>query len=193
MQGATNIDERDAERGDVPRASDERWTETLADGRRALIRPIRLDDLVSNAKFIEELSPPSKHYLFLGGIGRLSDSDLERLCDLDHAHDMAYVAFAVDSEAAAPPRQVGVCRYAGADPVNGAEISVAVADDWQRKGLGGRLLGHLIDYARSHGVKRLYSIDTATNSRMRQLARRLGFSEHSDPDDRTQVIYSRTL
>jgi RimJ/RimL family protein N-acetyltransferase len=161
------------------------WTEKLSDGRRVLIRPIRPEDVDRNSAFLDELSPPSKHFLFLGGISRLSDEQLRRLCDPDHAHDMAYVALAIDG---AEQRQVGVCRYAGADSAHGAEISVAVADDWQHQGLGKLLLRHLIDYARTHGVTRLYSMDSMTNTRMRALARKIGFSERPDPDDRSQVI-----
>lgn len=171
----------------------EQWTETLESGERVLVRAIRADDVARNARFIEELSPPSRHFLFLAGIARLSDDALQRLCDPDYAHDMAYVALAAEGDSGAPGRQVGVCRYAGADPVRGAEISVAVADAWQHKGLGRRLLRHLIDYARSHGVKRLYSIDAASNEAMRALARHLGFAAHTDPDDPRQVIYSLDL
>src|SRR5262245_50953054 len=54
------------------------------------------------------------------------------------------------------PRQVGVCRYAGADVAYGAEISVAVADDWQHRGLGRLLLRRLIDYARAWGTAALF-------------------------------------
>lgn len=161
------------------------WTEKLDDGRRVLIRPIRREDVERNAAFLDDLSPPSKHFLFLGGIARLSDEQLERLCDPDYAHDMAYVALAVDG---AQQRQVGVCRYVGADVARGAEISVAVADDWQHHGLGKLLLRHLIDYARARGVTRLFSMDSMTNTRMRSLARKIGFSERSDPDDPSQVI-----
>jgi GNAT superfamily N-acetyltransferase len=159
------------------------WTEKLDDGRRVLIRTIRPDDVERNAAFLDTLSPPSKHFLFLGGISRLSDEQLKRLCDPDYAHDMAYVA--LDD---ATQRQVGVCRYSGADAAHGAEISVAVADDWQHQGLGKLLLRRLIDYARAHGVTRLYSMDSMTNTRMRALARTIGFSERPDPDDRSQVI-----
>jgi GNAT superfamily N-acetyltransferase len=171
----------------------QQWTETLEDGRRVIIRAIRADDVAKNAKFIEELSPPSKHFLFLASIAHLSDDALRRLCDPDHAHDMAYVALALDGESGEPKRQVGVCRYAGADSVHGAEISIAVADDWQHKGLGRRLLQHLIDYARSHGVKRLYSMDAANNERMRALVRHLSFAQHPDPDDPRQVIHTLDL
>lgn len=173
--------------------SEHEWNETLEDGQRVLIRPIRADDVAGNARFLEDLSPPSKHFLFLGGIAHLSEQALKRLCDLDYAHDMAYVALLPDDSSTGPKRQVGVCRYAGADSAQGAEISVAVADDWQRKGLGRLLVRHLIDYARSHGVKRLYSMDSASNEGMRALARHLGFTASTDPGDRSQVIYSLEL
>lgn len=171
----------------------ERWLETLLDGRRVLIRPIRLNDVEGNAAFIDKLSQASKHFLFLAGIGQLSDTTLRHLCDPDYAHDMAYIAFGLDSRTGETGEQVGICRYAGADPVKGAEISVAVADAWQHQGLGRILLRHLIDYARARGVPRLYSLDAANNVRMRELARAVGFAEQPDPNDVNQVIYSLDL
>jgi GNAT superfamily N-acetyltransferase len=166
---------------------------TLRDGRRATIRPIRHDDVASTAGFIDHLSAQSKHTLFLGGIPRLSETALARLCNPDQGRDMAYVAVAADAEGGDEQRQIGVCRYAGADPVAGAEISVAVADEWQHLGLGKLLLSRIIEHARSHGVRRLYSMDSVTNAPMRRLARELGFSEQPDPDDIHQVIYSMEL
>lgn len=163
---------------------------TLKDGRRVTIRPIRRDDVERTAAFIDALSPQSKHSLFLGGITRLSDAALERLCGPRDSSDMAYVANVPTPEG---ERQIGVCRYAGGDTPEGAEISVAVADDWQHQGLGKLLLRHLIEHARAHGVRRLYSMDEASNQAMRRLARDTGFSEHPDPDDVRQVICSLEL
>jgi GNAT superfamily N-acetyltransferase len=170
----------------------DRWIETLRDGRRVLIRPIRPNDVARNAQFIAKLSPPSKHYLFLGGVAQLSETALRRLCDPNYAHDAAYVALALGAHGEAG-EQVGICRYASADPIKGAEISVAVADAWQHQGLGKILLRHLIYYARVHGVARLYSMDARDNERMRKLAHDVGFSEHPDRDDIRQVIYSLDL
>ena len=161
---------------------------TLRDGRRARIRPIRRDDVAATAEFIDGLSLETKHALFLGGIAHLSDAELRNLCDPADARDMAYVATAEGADGHV--RQVGLCRYAGADSVAGAEISVAVADDWQRQGLGTKLLSALIEHARSRGVPRLYSMDSASNDGIRRLARAAGFSAQRDPDDIHQVIYS---
>jgi GNAT superfamily N-acetyltransferase len=162
---------------------------TLRDGRRVTVRPIRRDDAAATADFIDGLSAESKHALFLGGIARLSDAALRRLCDPADARDMAYVATATGADGR--KLQVGLCRYAGgAEPETGAEISVAVADDWQHQGLGKALLLRLVEHARSHGVQRLYSMDSASNDAIRRLARSVGFAEQGDPDDVHQVIYS---
>jgi GNAT superfamily N-acetyltransferase len=168
-------------------------TETLADGRTVVVRPIRPDDVPRNIAFLEALSPPSRHFLFLGGITHLSDAQLRRLCQPDPANDMAFVALAAEPDGVESQRQVGVCRYSGASAPEGAEISVAVADDWQHQGLGKKLLRRLIDYARAHGVKRLYSVDSAANDGMRRLGAELGFTDSSDPGDRRQVILSLEL
>ncbi len=86
------------------------WTETLKDGRRALVRPIRRDDVERNARFLDELSPPSKHFLFLGGISRLTDEALRKLCDPDYSSDMAFVALdAASAERAATSRRLPLC------------------------------------------------------------------------------------
>ena len=86
------------------------WTETLKAGRRAVIRPIRRDDVERNKRFLDELSPASKHFLFLGGVVRLTDDALRKLVDPDSAKEMAFVGF--DAGSQSPSRQVGLCRYA---------------------------------------------------------------------------------
>jgi GNAT superfamily N-acetyltransferase len=171
----------------MPTSLAERIEATLRDGQRVTIRPIRRDDVARTAAFIDALSMESKHALFLGGIARLSDAELARLCDSDDARDMAYVATVPRADG---ERQIGICRYAGADAAEGAEISVAVADEWQHRGLGRLLLRRLVEHARTHGVRRLYSMDAASNDAMRRLARDVGFRERPDPDDVHQVIYS---
>lgn len=161
---------------------------SLRDGRQVTIRPIRADDAARTTDFIDRLSARSKHALFLGGIAQLSDAALRRLCDPADPSDMAYVATVAEADGRV--REVGLCRYAGADSAAGAEISVAVADDYQHQGLGKRLLRRLVEHAREHGVARLYSMDARSNTAMRRLARDVGFAEHPDPDDIHQVIYS---
>jgi hypothetical protein len=48
---------------------------------------------------------------------------------------------------------------------------------------------HLIGVARDRGIECMYSIDTAGNNAMRDLAEHLGFQRKPDPDDATQVLH----
>jgi L-amino acid N-acyltransferase YncA len=89
--------------------------------------------------------------------------------------------------------EIGVSRYAEIPGEGAGELAVTIADAWQHKGLGHLLLRKLIDYAKTHGIKRLYSVELADNSAMRELATDLGMTVSRDPDDANQVIYSLTL
>jgi len=142
------------------------------------------------AEFIRNLSVETKHYRFLGGVKELAPAELKRLCEVDGRHSMAFVATVKKD---GHETEIGVSRYAEY-PGNGAgELAVTIADAWQHKGLGRLLLKRLINYAKTHGVKQLYSVEFADNVAMRELASELGMSVRCNPDDANQVIYSLTL
>jgi len=166
-----------------------KYTEVI-DGKQITIRPVNLDDAEMEQEFIEGLSPLSKHYRFLGGVSELTPEELVALCDTDYEDKMAFMAVIQDKSKL---KQIGVARYAINQYGDSYECSVAVADDWQNKGLGRMLMNHLIDYARNQGVGRLYSIDFADNHKMKSLAKDLGMHVEIDPNDSRQVIYSLYL
>lgn len=157
------------------------------EGQPITIRPVTLDDAEIERDFIEDLSTLSKHYRFLGGVAHLTPEELVDLCDTDYENKMAFVAVIFDK---GNEKQIGVSRYAINQYGDSYEFSVAVADEWQNKGLGTLLMKYLIDYAREQGVTRLYSIDFADNYKMKSLAKDLGMHVETDPNDSKQVIYS---
>ena len=167
-----------------------RWTETLRDSSQVVIRPIRPGDAAIEREFIESLSPQSRRYRFLGDVRHPSDDLIEHLTRLDYAHDVAFAAVVPDGHG---EKFVGVSRYSTSADGSACECAVTVLDDWQNKGLGVILMTHLIDLARAHGIKRMWSIDSAENTAMSDLARFLGFQRGPDPDDRTQVIHNLWL
>ncbi len=160
------------------------------DGEVVTIRPIRLTDARMEADFIRRLSPQTKHYRFLGGVRELPADQVARLCDVDGKHSMAFVAtIRRDGQEV----EIGVSRYAPNSRSDVREIAVTVADEWQHKGLGTKLMGQLIQSARSNGVKQLYSVELSDNSAMRALAKDLNMSASRDPNDPHQTIYSLQL
>jgi acetyltransferase len=78
---------------------------------------------------------------------------------------------------------IGVARYVLDRNNKSAEFAIVVADAWQGRGIGKRLLAKLIDVARRRGVKRLYGDILGTNRPMLEFVRKLGFAleRHEDP------------
>lgn len=166
------------------------WQDKLADGTRVTIRAIRKEDAALEREFIKHLSPEARRMRFLAQINEPSDQLIDSLTNLDFSHDMALIAI-VEQQGKAV--EVGVSRYAtGADRTVG-ECAVAVTDDWQHRGLGTLLMRRLIEIARARGLVKLVSMDDAGNSKMRELARDLGFQRKSSPGDPHEVEHSLML
>ena len=51
----------------------------------------------------------------------------------------------------------------------------------------------LTGVARAQGIGKMFSVDAAENSAMRDLARALGFSRSADPQDACQVVHRLSL
>ncbi|MFI2809933.1 GNAT family N-acetyltransferase [Microbulbifer sp. JSM ZJ756] len=154
------------------------------------IRPINRGDIDLEREFITNLSAESRHFRFLGGVGKPSQQMLERLTDVDHNQREAFIAIISENGA---EKEIGVSRYALEAGGAAAECAVVVADDWQMQGLGTLLLNRLIESARARGVGHLYSIDSAENTRLQKVAKAMGWECHTDPEDHTQLIYRLDL
>lgn len=159
-------------------------------GESITVRPMCAADAGLEAEFVRKLSSRSRHYRFLGEIKELSPKELEQLCDVDGYRSMAFIATVREN---GRETGIGVSRYAPGAAGDAREMAVTVADSWQNKGLGTRLAKRLIEHAREHGVRELYSMDLADNLEMQHLARDLGMTMKRDPDDAHQVIYSLAL
>lgn len=167
-----------------------RWTETLLDRSSVLIRPLQPRDREAERAFIEGLSLQARRFRFLGQIASPSAALLDQLTDVDFEHEVAFAATVAED---AHERIVGVARYSVDPEDSRCECAVTVADDWRERGLGTVLMRHLIEIARQRGIRTMYSIDSAENVAMADLARHLGFKSHIDPEDASQCIHSLEL
>ncbi len=169
-----------------------RWVESLRDQTKVLIRPITAADRDMERGFIEALSPESRRFRFLGQMRSPSEALLTQLTVLDPVHQVAFAAV-VAGAGAGVETLIGVSRFS-TDATGGiCECAVTVAEDWQCRGVGTLLMNHLIAIARSRGIKYMYSIDDARNTKMHELARHLGFTSRVDTLDTRQVIHELHL
>jgi acetyltransferase len=162
----------------------------LADGTNITIRPIRPEDAVLEKQFVKELSPEAKFFRFMNALQELSQNMLIRLTQLDYDRELALVAV-IDS--GAEKIELGVARYFTNPDGETAEFAVVVADEWQHRGLGTRLMSCLIDAAREKGLKSFRGEILADNVKMLGLMRRMAFACHIKTDDPTIVIAEKPL
>jgi acetyltransferase len=89
--------------------------------------------------------------------------------------------------------QIGVARYVANGDGRSCEFAIAVADDWQRKGLGSRLMDALTAAARERGMREMYGEVLASNAKMLDFTARLGFRARLDTLDPRVVRVERRL
>ena len=144
----------------------------LADGRSVRLRRMRRGDRAMYRQAVAELSPRSRHLRFAAPMPKMSESLLDQMMALDADRHVAYAALTPDGTAI-----VGVARFARAahDP-NTAEVAIAIADDWQGRGLGSALLTRIVGRARDAGLSRLTAHTLSENRPAACLARAVGFS-----------------
>ena len=161
----------------------------LSDGTNIVIRPIHPDDDAIERAFIRSLSRDTAYNRLLG-TRKLTSEELRQLTRIDYERQMAFVAVTANSVQA---RLLGVARYVRDADATGAEFALVVADACQRKGVGTLLLQALLRHARAAGIARLHGITFSTNQAMQNLARKLGFVQHADPQDATLRQVETTL
>jgi GNAT superfamily N-acetyltransferase len=140
------------------------------DGAELEIRQVRPDDKRLIAEGMERLSPESRYRRFFRPLDRLTDRDLAYLTEIDHTDHEALAA--IDPESG---DLVGVARYVrGAEPQL-AEVSVAVGDPWQRRGVATALLERLVERAREAQITHFVALVLDEN------VEAIGLFEHRAP------------
>lgn len=165
-------------------------TEHSSDGIAYHVRPIRKDDAAREREFILALSPESRFQRFMHSMREPSEELIAQLVDIDAHARMALVAVT-----GKPPdeRIIGVARYAADPDGRDCEFGVAVADDWQCRGIGTTLARLLFDYAQREGFRSIYGNVLANNQRMLELAEWLGLRVEPGEPGQPTVRASRRL
>jgi len=174
----------------IPRTPAWPRAERSTDGVPYHVRPIRKDDAGREREFILALSPESRFQRFMHSMREPSEELIAQLVDIDAHARMALVAVT-----GKPPEEriIGVARYAADAGGRECEFGVAVADDWQCRGIGTTLARLLFDYAAREGFETIYGNVFANNQRMLELAEWLGLTIEAAAPGQTTVRASRRL
>lgn len=138
------------------------------------LRPARADDAAAMQAFVDGLGADSRRSRFHGGLGRCSARLAAALVAADGRRQVVWLA---TTWAGGCERIIGEARFVrDGDGAGTAELAIAVADDWQGRGVADALLRQLLAAARAAGVQRLRGDVMATNARMQGFLRRHGFA-----------------
>ena len=163
---------------------------SLSDGRRLTVRPVLPQDDAGTQAFVCNLSKQSRYNRFFRVLTELPPACLRRFTEVDY---QSHVALVATSFSEGREVLVAEARYAIKDDPTVAEWGIAVADAWQRMGVGTLMLRRIEACARASGVRRLLAESLGSNEPMLRLARKLGFSVTLDPDDRTLLCLRKEL
>jgi GNAT superfamily N-acetyltransferase len=152
---------------------------TLRSGQEVLVRPIRPQDSQGLLEGFQRLSPESRYRRFLAPMAKLGRAQLRYLTEVDHHDHEALLA--IDPQTR---NGLGVARFVRSreDPAV-AEVAVAVADDWQGRGLGTALLHDLAGRAREEGILRFSAAVLAENSAVIEMVFKLGNAQVTSRHD----------
>lgn len=143
----------------------------LDDGTTLDLRVIRPLDKTALAEAFRCLSVQSRRQRFLSSKTDLSEDELRSLTECDSENDYAIVAIPVGGNRGRN-EIVGVARFARLHNESSvAEVAVAVIDEWQRRGLGRRLLKRIVTAAAERGITQVDGMALADNHQINALLR----------------------
>ncbi|MEN7531016.1 MULTISPECIES: GNAT family N-acetyltransferase [unclassified Cupriavidus] len=167
--------------------AEESWQ--VSGGARVTLRAVRHTDRAGLRAFIDGLSLESRYYRYLTG-GRVADTIIESFIGYRPDRDVAVVLTSPSPDG--EETIIGKAEYVvNAEGV--ADLAVVVADGWQGKGLGRRLIQRLQNIARTRKLRGMRGDVLSENRRMLAIMRECGFSARRNPEDSFLHEVSLTL
>ena len=166
----------------------ETWT--LDDGEKLTLRHIAPTDAAREQAFVRGLSPQSSYLRFHGTIKDLSKKDLKMFTEPDSRNAVALIVLRSVERG---EEEIGVARYVIDPDGANCEFAIVVADTWQKRGIGKKLMNALIRHLQTSGVKRVSGSVLKSNSAMRTFIKQLGFAETDIPGDSSTLLITKKL
>ncbi len=162
----------------------------LKDGTAVTIRPISPEDEPAMVSFHEGLSERSVYFRYFHMLNlaqRVAHERLTRICFIDYDREIALVAERKDPTTG-EGRIIAVGRVTRIHATRDAEFAVLVTDDFQGRGLGTMLIGHLLEIAKAEGVATVVGDMLSENREMQRICEHYGFKVTYD--DQTQMLHA---
>jgi acetyltransferase len=152
----------------------------LKDSTEVTLRPIKPEDEPIELEFVRGLSTETSRFRFFQIIKDLPHEALVRFCNIDYDREMAIIA---ETRIGDRTVEIGVSRLVLDPGKKRGEFAVVIADKYQGRGLGTKLVDMLIEFAREKGIDTVYGTVMSENIKMIQLCEKLGFTTRREHEN----------
>ncbi|HKA43103.1 MAG TPA: GNAT family N-acetyltransferase [Burkholderiales bacterium] len=152
------------------------------------LRPIRADDEALWLTLMKEMSWATRYKRGARRVEDLRPQDVRQAVAPDPVSEMALVALATRAGEA---RMVGVARAVQRDGT--WEFALVVLDEWQRRGVGRRLMHALLRALQERSARCVEGDVLASNRNMLDFVQRLGFRIAPHPESRSLKRVTRDI
>ena len=141
-------------------------------GEQVLLRPIKPTDESRLRDMFYHLSSESVYQRFFSTRKTLPHENLQEFCTIDYDREMTLVATISKHDV---EQVVGWALFSHESESEFAEAAFLVADEWQGRGIGTRLMRRLTEIAEARGVQGFTAIVLATNASMLRVFEKCGY------------------
>jgi RimJ/RimL family protein N-acetyltransferase len=143
----------------------------LRDGRKVIVRPVRMDDAESTLANVNRIGAEEVYIMIEEGPNL--EGEREWLSHFDGVRNVLFVAEADGEVIGAADCHSG--SFSKDRHVGG--IGIAIQDGWREVGLGRRMMERVLEWMHTRGFAKAELAVFATNVRARRLYESLGFAE----------------
>jgi len=157
----------------------------LRDGSRILLRPIKRDDAEAWLAFTKRLSQHTLYLRYHHVPKAMTEEDAIRFCTVDYRDTFAFVGEVLEDSTR---EIVADGRYYRLPGKQSADVAFTIADGYQGKGIGTRLLEWLANVARDNGITAFEGDVLAENVEMMAVLCDYGFHVASELEAGVQHV-----
>ena len=153
--------------------------EKIDDGIDIFIRPVKPEDASLFTELFGLLSSTSIYHRFFSAMKEISPAMLARFTQVDYDREIALIAL---DEASKNETMFGIARVISDPDGKTGEFSVLIGDPWHGQGIGAKLLGRVLQIAKTRGIETVWGTVLRENRKMIALQKRLGFTPKTDAE-----------
>ncbi len=168
----------------------EHWT--LPDGMVLTLRPIGAQDAELEQAFVRGLSEESRYFRFMAQLRELSPEMLRQFTNPDPKREAGLIV-TIPRDGGGAEEEIAVGQYSMNPGNESCEFAIVVADAWHAHGIATRLMRALMKHAARRGIRRMEGFVMASNDKMLEFVRFLGFEVRSSAKGPQIKVVSRPL